>query len=134
MIIPILLQRDCKVSDAINVSANAFSSTWTQWSVKASNTVHVLPVLGLLLLSDSIDVVPWYLGVLCALERRETHHLSHQRLLFVFVRHCTAVAICCRFWVNLHSVGVWFVSFRAWRSLVCLFVPISMGWSIAVRS
>lgn len=44
------------------------SSCWAQWSVEASNTVHVLPIFGLLLLPDSVDVVAWHFGVLCGFE------------------------------------------------------------------
>lgn len=41
----------------------------TQRSIEASNAVHVLPVLGLLLFPDSVDVIAGHFRVLCTLER-----------------------------------------------------------------
>jgi hypothetical protein len=110
------------------------SSRWAQWSVETSNTVHVLPVFGLLLLSDSVDVVSWHLGVLCAFERGETHHLPKQSIFVVFIWHNIFVAIGSRFFINLHSLQFGLSGLGAQGTLVFIFGLITLGWSITVGS
>jgi hypothetical protein len=49
----------------------------TQWPVESTSPVHVLAVFRLLLLPDTVNVVPWHFGVLSASEVRETHRFAH---------------------------------------------------------
>jgi hypothetical protein len=54
------------------------TSTWRQWPIESTNTVHVLPVLRLLDLAYSVVlVVTRHLRVLGSAEILETHHACH---------------------------------------------------------
>ena len=52
-------------------------SARAQRPIEPSNTVHVLSVLRLLLLSHAVDIVPLHLRILSRLEPREAHCPSH---------------------------------------------------------
>jgi len=52
-------------------------SCWTQRSVEASHTIHVLPVNCLVVSSDCADIVARHLGVLRTLEIRKAHRVLH---------------------------------------------------------
>ena len=52
-------------------------SARAQRPIKPSNTVHVLSVLRLLLLSHAVDIIALHLRILSRLEPREAHCPSH---------------------------------------------------------
>ena len=56
-----------------------------QWPVEATDPIHVLPVLRLLLLPHTVDVVARHFGLLRAPETGKAHHSPHLRCLGIFV-------------------------------------------------
>lgn len=55
----------------------SLSPRWTQWSVKTSMSVHILPILGLLLLAQAAGVIAQHFFPLCRAEAAEAHHGLH---------------------------------------------------------
>lgn len=53
------------------------SSTRAQGPVESAHPIHVLPILRLLLLPHTIDVISRDFFILGALERDEAHHFLH---------------------------------------------------------
>ena len=70
--------------------------TRTQRPIEPSHTIHILPILRLLLFPDRIDIVPRYLGILGRFEPCETHHeahLGHFRIRIFFFRGFRCVKV-----------------------------------------
>ena len=107
------------------------SSSWAQWSIETSNTVHILPIFRLLLLPDPKDVVAWHFRVLRALERRETHHLPEQSILVIFAFNIILVTIGRRL-LDLHDIWLSFGLFGGGGFLVINFSLFTVGWSVAL--
>lgn len=79
-------------------ASQSIVSTRTQRPIEATDTVHVLSVLCLLLFPDTIDLIAWHLCVLRRLERSESHHLSNHRVDIILVQlHLSINSIHCGF-------------------------------------
>ena len=112
--------------------------TRAQRPIEPSNTVHVLPILCLLLLAYAINIVPRYLCILRSPEPRKAHHLPHHRFFRVLLR-LRAISI------NLHLVRVvacfwicrWFRGGLGWYCLHVFVAVDGLGiifWLLSARS
>jgi len=72
-------------SPSLDACSKHILSARTKWSVESSHTIHILPVLRLLLLPHPVDIVSRHLRLLRAPEARKTHHLPHQCHFGIFI-------------------------------------------------
>lgn len=68
----------------------------TERSVESSDAIHVLSVLCLLFLPDSVDLISRNLGIVRGFERGKSHRLSQECVVIVLVDH-HGIALSCWF-------------------------------------
>lgn len=63
--------------DLLSASFVSLSPRWTQGSIETSLSVHILPILGLLLLSHTTSIIARHFLPLCRAEAAKAHHGLH---------------------------------------------------------
>lgn len=85
------IDRKRRVASTVERDFNRSRSRGTKRPVESPNTIHVLSILGLLLLPDPVDLVPWNFGIMSRFKRRKPHQPPQSCVVLVLVfvnRHC----------------------------------------------